>query len=278
MPRADRLSTRLDTLLEAVFESPSDPLSIYWDIAARITSDEIAPAQRTLRERLKRKGPLGAETAILAACLMNLGGFPPLRILHFLSLYVPGGIRPSLFELAVGAIFRGVPPLASSVLHDLTRYTYPEKRLLVRKSVEISAKLADSLDARVLLFLYLLALRDDLGSEHVQLIALVLKRSIPSRELRGRIGSSSLEEFGEIARAVKTTEERSLGLELGAGPGGARGGRSFDRGSAAFFLDKYFSDEAIAEARASAPEIPRRPLFRRRSRVRPPGRPRSPAP
>jgi hypothetical protein len=260
MPRADSLSTRLDTLLEAVFESPSDPFSLYWDIAARITPGEIAQAQKTIRKKLKLKGPLGVETAVLVACLMNLGGFPPLRILHFLSLYVPAGIRLSLFDLAFGAIFLGEPPVPASVLYDLTQYTYLEKRLLVRKSIEISEKLSDSLDPRALLFLYLLALRDDLSNEHVQLIALVLKRSIPSRELRGRIGSASLEEFGEIARAVKTAEERSLELELGAGSGAARGGRSFNHNSASFFLDKYFSDEAIAEARASAPEIPKRPV------------------
>jgi nucleoid-associated protein YgaU len=268
MPRAERLSTRLETLLEAVFESPRDPFSLYWDIAAHIGPDEVAPAQRTIRKKLKEKEEVSPETAILVACLMNLGGFSPQRVLHFISLYIPGGIRLSLYELAVAAIFLGEPPVPSSVLYDLTQYTYLEKRLLVRKSIEISEKLSHSLEPRVLLFLYLLALRDDLSNEHVQLIALVLKRSLPSRELRGRIGSASLEEYGEIARAVRTAEERSLDLDLVAGPGTGRPSRSFSRDSASFFLDKYFSDEAIAEARASATHPPPSPPVRLRAAAR----------
>lgn len=259
MPRAEKLSTRLEALLETVFQSPSDPFALYWDIAAHIGPEEIAQTQRTIRKKLKERDHVSPETAILIACLMNLGGFSPQRILHFISLYIPGGIRPSLFELVVGVIFLGEPPVPASVEYDLSQYTYLEKRLLVRKSIEITEKLADAMDPRALLYLYLLALRDDLSNEHVQLIALVLKKSIPSRELRGRIGSASLEEYGEIARAVKAAEERSLDLDLAAGPGTGRPPRRFDRDSASFFLDKYFSDEAIAEARASAPRIPKRP-------------------
>ena len=264
MARAERLSPRLESLLEAVFQSPADPFSLYWDIAANIGPEEIALSQRVLRKKLKERGRVSPETAILVACLMNLGGFSAHRILHFISLYVPGGIRSSLFDLAVTAIFLGETPFPSGLLYDLTQYTYLEKRLLVRKSIEISDRLARDMDPRVLLYLYLLALRDDLSNEHVQLIALVLKRSLPTRELRGRIGSASLEEYGEIARAVRTAEERSLDMEVSSLP--SRAARAFDRDSASYFLDKYFSDEAIAEARASAPEIPKRPPSRPPSR------------
>ena len=254
MPRAERLSTRLDSLLEAVLESPLDPVSLYWDIAGLLRSDQLAQAQKKIRKALRQKGEIRAESAVLIACVLHLTGFPAHRILHFLSLYVPGGIRLSLFELAISAIFLGEPPIPASLLYDLTQYTYLEKRLLARRSIEISEQLRASLSPGVLLYLYLLSLRDDLSNENIQLIALIMKNCFPDLEVRTRIGGASLEEYGEIARAWKLAEHRSLNLDLGIGTGAERrGGRPFDRDSASFFLDKYFSDESLAEMRASAP-------------------------
>jgi len=259
MPRAERLSSRLDTLLEAVFEVSPDPFSLYWDIAGQLRPDQLAQAQTKIRKTLRQKGEIGAESAVLVACVLHLTGFPAHRILHFLSLYVPGGIRLALFELAVSAIFLGEPPIPSSLLYDLTQYTYLEKRLVVRKSIEISDTLKGSLSPAVLLYLYLLSLRDDLSNENIQLIALIMKNCFPALEVRTRIGGASLEEYGEIARAWKNAEKRSLDLEISLGSGAERRGtRGFDRESASFFLDKYFSDKALSEMRASAPPTPAR--------------------
>jgi hypothetical protein len=260
MPRAERLSSRLDTLLEAVFDAPTDPFSLYGDIAAQIRRDQLAQAQKSIRKTLRQRGEIRAESAILVACVLHLTGFPAHRILHFLSLYVPGGIRLSLFELAVSAIFPGEPPLPAALLYDLTQYTYLEKRLLVRKSMEISETLKGSLSPAVLLYLYLLSLRDDLSNENIQLIALIMKSCFPALEVRTRIGGASLEEYGEIARAWKSAEQRSRDLDLSLRSGAERrSARAFDRDSASFFLDKYFSDAALAEMRASAPApAPRR--------------------
>ena len=269
MPRAERLSSRLDTLLEAVFVAPPDPFSLYWDIAAQIRPDQLAQAQKKIRKTLRQKGEIGAESAVLVACVLHLTGFPAHRILHFLSLYVPGGIRLSLFELAVSAIFLGEPPIPASLLYDLTQYTYLEKRLLVRKSLEISDVLKGSLSPDVLLYLYLLALRDDLSNENIQLIALIMKNCFPALEVRTRIGGASLEEYGEIARAWKNAEQRSRDLDISLGSGAERrGARAFNRNSASFFLDKYFSDEALAEMRTSAPALAARRVPPRSTSVR----------
>jgi hypothetical protein len=273
MPRAERLSNRLETLLGALFEVPSDPFSLYWDIAAQLRRDQLAQAQTKIRKTLRQKGEIGAESAVLVACVLHLTGFPAHRILHFLSLYVPGGIRLSLFELAVSAIFLGEPPIPPSLLYDITQYTYLEKRLLVRKSIEISETLKGSLSPAVLLHLYLLSLRDDLSNENIQLIALIMKNCFPAQEVRTRIGGASLEEYGEIARAWKNAEKRSLDLEINRGSGAERrGARAFDRDSASYFLDKYFSDEALSEMRASAPDVRklRPPLHGTPSRLVPP--------
>ncbi len=254
MPRAERLSTRLDSLLEAIFEASLDPAALYWDIAAHIRSDQLAQAQKKIRKTLRQKGEIRSESAVLVACVLHLTGFPAHRILHFLSLYVPGGIRLSLFELAVSAIFLGETPIPTSLLYDLTQYTYLEKRLLARRSIEISEQLKALLNPGVLLYLYLLSLRDDLSNENIQLIALIMKNCFPDLEVRTRIGGASLEEYGEIARAWKLAEQRSLNLDIGTRTGAQRRGeRAFDRDSASFFLDKYFSDTSLAEMRVSAP-------------------------
>jgi nucleoid-associated protein YgaU len=276
MPRAESLSPRLDALLEAVFQAPGDPVSLYWEIAGHLRDDQLAQAQKKIRKSLRQKGEIGAESAVLVACVLHLTGFPAHRILHFLSLYVPGGIRLSLFELAVGAIFLGEPPIPAALLYDLTQYTYLEKRLLARRSIEISEKLKSSLGPGVLLYLYLLSLRDDLSNENIHLIALIMKSCFPALEVRTRVGGASLEEYGEIARAWKNAEQRSRALDVGAGTGAVkRGGRPFDRDSASFFLDRYFSDDALAEMRAAAPPPSARKSARRPTEVQLPVEPRA---
>ena len=113
--------------------------------------------------------------------MLHLTGFPAERILDFLSRRVTAPVSIPQFELAVAAIFMGDPPVSPELLYDLTQYTYLEKRLLVQKGLEISAKLKDRLSPEVLLYLYLLSLRGDLSNENVQLIVLIMKNSLPGR-------------------------------------------------------------------------------------------------
>ena len=191
------------------------------------------------------------------ACVLHLTGFPAHRILHFLSLYIPGTVTLSQFDLAISAFFIGQPPVPQSLLYDLTQYTYLEKRLLVRKGMEISDRLKDSLSPEVLLYLYLLSLRDDLSNENVQLISLVMKNCFPALEVRTRLGGASLEEYGELARAWKMANSRTFPADVLRGSRVAeRPARSFDRDSASFFLDKYFSDEVLAKTQKRAVKPP----------------------
>ena len=159
----------------------------------------------------------------------------------------------SQFDLAISAFFIGQPPVPESLLYDLTQYTYLEKRLLVRKGMEISDRLKDSLSPEVLLYLYLLSLRDDLSNQNVQLISLVMKNCFPALEVRTRLGGASLEEYGELARAWKMANSRTFPADVLRGSRVAeRPARSFDRDSASFFLDKYFSDEVLAKTQKRA--------------------------
>ncbi|MGA2479543.1 MAG: LysM domain-containing protein [Spirochaetia bacterium] len=267
MPREKRLSSRLDTLLDAIFEPLSDPFSTYWEIAAELEPGTNAPAQRKIKRTLEAKNQIGTEAALLVACVLHLTGFPAHRILHFLSLYIPSTVSLSQFELSVTTIFVGEPPVPQSILYDLTQYTYLEKRLLIRKGQEVSSRLKDSLSPEVLLFLYLLSLRDDLSNENVQLISLVMKNCFPALEVRTRLGGASLEEYGELARALKAASRGPLSAEA------LRGARTpepppriFDRDSASHFLDKYFSDEALAQTHTrivKPPQKPARPVSAR---------------
>jgi len=129
MPRAEKLSSRLETLIEDIFASPTDPFALYWSIAAQISHNQLAAVQTKIRKTLRQRGEIGAESAVLLACVLHLTGFPAHRLLHFLSLYIPGGIRLSLFELAVSAIFLGEPPIPAQMLYDLTVSWVGKKRL-----------------------------------------------------------------------------------------------------------------------------------------------------
>ena len=162
------------------------------------------------------------------------------------------------------------------MLYDLTQYTYLERRLLVRKSMEVSAALSDAVSPDLLLFLFLLSLRDDLSNENARLIALILKGVFPAFEQRARPGDELLGEYAEIAEALRNSERNLPWQE--AGRSDARASRPFDRQSASRFLDKYFSDAALANQRgAAAVEAPRAALPpappRRASRPRTVSRP-----
>ncbi len=251
--REETLTTRLASLLDALFEAHTDPYALYRGIMTQLRPAQLAAAQKNIKKHLQQRGEIGPTAAMLVGCVLYRTGFPPHRILHFLSLYVRGTVTLSLFELVVGAIFGDSPPLPASLLYDLTQYTYLEKRLLVRKGMEISEKLKDALNPGMLLYLYLLSLRDDLSNENVQLIALIMKNCFPALEVRTRLGGATLEEYGEIARAWRKAEQRSLVAERARAGAARRTPEAFDRDSASFFLDKYFSDAALEKMRASAP-------------------------
>ena len=275
MPREEILPVRLASLLDALFEAHANPHSLYTGIITQLRPHQLAAAQKRIKKNLQQKGEISTEAAMLVACVLYRTGFPPQRILHFLSVYVRGTVTLSLFELIVGAIFGDTPPLPSSLLYDLTQYTYLEKRLLARKSLEISDMLKDNLSPEMLLYLYLLSLRDDLSNENVQLVALIMKNCFPALEVRTRLGGASLEEYGEIARAWRKAEQRALATERARRAGvERRPAETFDRDSASFFLDKYFSDAALERMRAAAPSttvpMPRRRVEEQPAPPRPP--------
>jgi len=259
MPRAPRLSSRLDSLLDAVFRPVADARALFDEIAELLSPSELAQAQKKIRKSLREEHGVGADAAVITACVLHCTGFPAHRILRYLSLYVPDTLPPSLLRLAVDVIFRGQQPISESLLYDLTQYPYFESRLLARRGAEIAEKLAPDLGPEVLLFLYLQALRDDLSNEHVRLIALVLRSCAPSLVLRTRVGGVTADESDEVVRAVEAVETRALESEEDAPTEGrARRleSRAFDRHSASRFLDKYFSDDALAKMREAAPPPP----------------------
>jgi hypothetical protein len=261
-PPERHLSSGLDSLLDAVFDNPTDPFSLYWDVAALLRDDERILVQKKIRRVLRKRGAIGPESALLSACILSLSGFPAYRVLHFLSIYFTGGLTQSLFDLAAGTIFLGAPPLDPSLMYDMTQYTYLEKRLLARRSIEISDRLKKDLSPELLLYLYLLSLRADLSNENIQLVALIMKNCFPAQEVRTRLGVASLEEYGEIARAWKEAEERTIAAEQPSATGAVKGGKaSFSLDKASFFLDKYFSDTALEQMQAKAPPlaVPKRP-------------------
>ena len=264
MPGENRISSRLDTLLDSILEPHPDPFSLYWEIAAELRPEQNASAQQRIRRSLRKKRVLTTDSALLAACVLHLTGLPTERILDFLSRRVTTPVTIPQFELAVAAIFIGDPPVSPELLYDLTQYTYLEKRLLVQKGLEISAKLKDRLSPEVLLYLYLLSLRGDLSNENVQLIVLIMKNSFPDVDVPARLDGEKERQYGEIARAWKKAEEASHAdnpVTVGRGEAPA----DTDRNSASAFLDKYYADtDADAPQRQGEGKAAARPPAEKR--------------
>src|SRR5208283_2335334 len=164
-------------------------------------------------------------------------------------LSLPGGISLSQFELAVRFMFSGAPPLPDNLLYDLTQYTYLERRLLVQRSVELSDRLTRSMTPDMLLYLYLLSLREDLSNENVHLILLILRICFPALKIPRTARGISQPEENEIAEAWKNAELSARYAEaLGEPAFRARREDRAARESASFFLDKYFADDALEKA------------------------------
>ncbi len=249
MPHDKSLQPRLAELLERIYESSlEDAPGVLKEITAQLKPSNYVPVQKKLCKRLRGKRGLSTTAVMLVACILHRTGFRPQRIMHFISIYLPSIVSLAQFQFLFSSIFSETVPIPESILYDVTQYTYLEKRLLAKKSVEIALKLMENKTPSILLYLYLLSLREDLSNENVELILLVLKTYCPSFKPRERGIGISQEEYEEIQEAYRIAQkkQRVTHREPGA-PEAERVEEKVDRNSASYFLDKYFSDEALAK-------------------------------
>ena len=146
MPGDDGATRRLDALLDDLLgDRPleaSDVLSKIFRLLGQSprSSDQRPFYQGRIARRLKSISAFTADSAVKAACIMHMSGVPPHRLVHFLSASLPGSLTLSQFELMVRFIFNDDPPVSQQLLYDLTQYTYLEKKLLARRSVELAGR------------------------------------------------------------------------------------------------------------------------------------------
>ena len=234
----------LNALIDELFSDRApDSSSTLARISGLLTVQTKTIAQAQIARRLRTTGSLGPDLAVNAACVMSMSGVPAHRLLHFLSVSLPGAMSLSQFEIAVRFMFGNSPPLSQQLLYDLTQYTYLDRKLLAQRSVEAASRLTRTLSPRLLLFLYILSLRDDLSNENVHLILLILRLCFPALKLRGRSGDISRIEEQEITEAWKSAQRSARYVEI-LPSSIARSAREEigSRDSASYFLDKYFGD------------------------------------
>ena len=274
MPRETGAPNRLNTLFNALLSGRgADPADILDRICRLLTPERAVSGLRQLSRLLREAGSLTTDKALYAACVMRMGGMPAHRIVQFLSLSLPGAISLSQFELAVRFMFGSATPLPDNLLYDLTQYTYLEQSLLIQRSVEVSERLSGTVTADMLLYLYLLSLREDLSNENVHLILLILRICFPALKIPRTSRGISAEEEGEIAEAWKNAERSARYVEaLGDPTPRAKRGDKAARESASFFLDRYFADGAPQRLTAATAEVSSRVSQRvSGTRVAPPG-------
>jgi hypothetical protein len=239
----DGSTRRLDSLLDDLFaDRPSEASDILGKVSQLVTPRNRSLAQVRIARRLRAMTAFSPEMAVKAACALHVSGVPAHRLVHFLSTSLPGSLTLTQFELAVRFIFDDDPPLPQQLLYDLTRYTYLEKKLLTRRSVELASRLRGTLTPRLLLYLYLLSLRDDLSNENVHLILLILRICFPALKVRGRSGRISPLEEREAAEAWRNAQKSARYAQLSPPvPRAVAPEERQARESASYFLDKYFS-------------------------------------
>jgi nucleoid-associated protein YgaU len=249
MPHDNSLQPRLAELLERIYKSSlEDAPGILKEITAQLKPLHYVPLQKKLCKRLREKRGLSTTAAMLVACILHRTGFRPQRIMHFISIYLPSVVSLAQFQFLFSSIFNETVPIPESILYDISQYTYLEKKLLAKKSVEIALKLMENKTPSILLYLYLLSLREDLSNENVELILLVLKTYCPSFKPRERGIGISHEEYEEIEEAYRIAKEKKrITHRIPGTPEAKRIGEKVDGVSASYFLDKYFSDEALAK-------------------------------
>jgi len=290
----DGPTRRLDALLDDLLgDRPVEASDVLSKISRHLGQLEHPSAQGRIARRLKTITSLTADGAVKAACVMHMSGVPPHRLVHFLSASLPGSLTLTQFELTVRFIFNDDPPVSQQLLYDLTQYTYLEKKLLARRSVELANRLKGSLDSRLLLYLYLLSLRDDLSNENAHLIFLILRICFPALNVHGRRQNISTAETRELAEAWKNAQKSARYAKIQPAPHADPSENRSPRESASFFLDKYFSDDELPATRAaeqmrvaaarlsfvgstSRGGVPRTP--RRTAEAPPRGAPRKPRP
>jgi len=252
MPRDDGFTRRLGTMLDDLLgDRPRDAAETLTRISRMLTPQNQAFAQGRIVRRLKAVSSFSAETAVNAACALRLTGVPAHRLVHFLSASLPGSVTLSQFELAVRFIFNDDPPVSRELLYDLTQYTYLEKKLLAQRGVDLASRLKKSLTSELLLYLYLLSLRDDLSNENVHLILLILLICFPELKVRSRKKGISAREEQEIAEAWANAQVSARYAEIVPTPPRLEI-PEHARESASYFLDKYYSDSA--ERAESSPQ------------------------
>ncbi len=254
MPRESSLTSRLDRLFDDLLsDRPSDVIQILTEISQVLGSAQNAYARRQITRRLKAAPALSSEVVLRTVCLMHVIGLPALRLVHFLSVSFSGTISLAQFELVVGFLFDPSLSIPAELLYDLTQYTYLERKVLAKRSVELAARLRGAITPDLLLYLYLLSLRDDLANENVHLIHLILKICFPNLKVRGRPRTVSAAEEREIAEAWKSVERSARYAESSRPTVSAADGQQTGLSeSASYFLDKYFSDEATSREPAPA--------------------------
>jgi hypothetical protein len=248
----DGPTRRLDALLDDLLgDRPVEAADVLSKISRLLGQLEHPSAQGRIVRRFKTITSFTADSAVKAACVMHMSGVPPHRLVHFLSASLPGSLTLTQFELMVRFIFHDDPPVSQQLLYDLTQYTYLEKKLLARRSVELANRLKGSLTSRLLLYLYMLSLRDDLSNENAHLILLILRICFPALKVHGRTQNISTAETRELAEAWKNAQKSARYAEILPAPQAYPSENRSPRESASFFLDKYFSDAELPGARAA---------------------------
>ncbi len=222
----------------------SDLPKAYTDFTRNLDNSELKRLITAIYAKLENVKKLKAANVFLIGSILKLSGTPPGKLLDFFARFLKEKISLQNYTYCLNTIFQKTAPLPSDILFDLTEYTYLDRNIILKKSIELSGKFQKKKPADLVLYLLILSQRSDLSNENLKLILLLL-RSTASKNILHEIGPR----YFEILNGIHDTQK-----DIVSGSGERHAVRHAGNSEhASYYLDKHFSDNKNVQEELVSP-------------------------
>jgi nucleoid-associated protein YgaU len=210
----------------------ADPFKEYAEAKAVLAAGGRDLLRRELAERLRGRGTLDPGRTLLVAGVYRLAGAGDKAIFNFIARNCPARISLPQFNFVETALFPEGAPVPSDVKFELTGYSYFDNALIFRKVFKLVEQLKGAAGYRLLTYLLLLFVRNDLSNENRMLVGLILNNLDPAIMTKV-IPKELLREYKDFVEGTLRSKRVKNEVRLAL--------RDNDSGNMGAFLESNFS-------------------------------------
>jgi len=159
-----------------------DLYSFYRNIQSEIEKENQITLGKIIRERITTSQPFSINRVLMLGAVLNKAGFSFEEIIAIFCRHINQRISLNQFNFAIFTLFNNVFPIPSDILFDLVEYTYLDNRIIEKRIEELLDKIKPIINTRIIFFLFLLFLRNDLRNENIKLTHAVLNNILASQK------------------------------------------------------------------------------------------------